>query len=98
MDLATVTQKVAEKAANASENLGSSVKFDLRENGVVYLNGSNNEVSNENNDADCTVSMDLEDFNAMLDGEINPMSAFMGGKMQIDGDMSVAMKMSSLFS
>ncbi|MDX2301665.1 MAG: SCP2 sterol-binding domain-containing protein [Microscillaceae bacterium] len=98
MDLASVTQKVAEKAANASENLGSSVKFDLRENGVVYLNGSNNEVSNENNDADCTVSMDLEDFNAMLDGEINPMSAFMGGKMQIDGDMSVAMKMSSLFS
>ena len=97
MDLATVTQKVTEKATNAADNLGSNVKFDLGDAGVVYLDGASNAVSNDDKDADCVVSMELDDFNAMLDGEINPMNAFMGGQMKIDGDMSVAMKLSSLF-
>ncbi|MEM8895996.1 MAG: SCP2 sterol-binding domain-containing protein [Bacteroidota bacterium] len=41
--------------------------------------------------------MDLDDFMKLLDGDLDPMSAFMGGMMKIDGDMSVAMKLTSLF-
>jgi putative sterol carrier protein len=42
--------------------------------------------------------MELADFDSMMAGDLNPMEAFMGGKMQLDGDMNVAMQLSSLFS
>ncbi len=29
----------------------------------------------------------------MLDGSLNPMTAFMSGKIKVNGDMSVAMKL-----
>ncbi len=98
MSLETATQKVKEKVSTSAGGLDSSVKFDLGE-GVVYLDGTANppEVSNENKDADCTISMEMDDFLSMMDGELNAMNAFMGGKMKIDGDMSVAMKLSSVF-
>ena len=38
--------------------------------------------------ANATISMDSDDFKAMMSGELNPMMAFMGGKVKIDGDMS----------
>jgi putative sterol carrier protein len=42
--------------------------------------------------------MTTEDFQGMVTGDLNPMMAFMGGKIKIDGDMSVAMQLQSLFS
>jgi putative sterol carrier protein len=32
----------------------------------------------------------------MISGELNPMAAFMGGKMKVSGDMGVAMKLQNL--
>ena len=39
-----------------------------------------------------------EDLDKILSGELNPMMAFMGGQIKIDGDTSVAMNLQSLFS
>jgi acyl-CoA dehydrogenase len=33
----------------------------------------------------------------MVNGTLNPMTAFMGGKLKVHGDMSIAMKLQSLF-
>ena len=49
-----------------------------------------------NDDANATISMDADDFKAMMSGELNPMMAFMGGKVKIDGDMSAVMKIQGL--
>lgn len=46
-------------------------------------------------ETDCTLSADAETVQGMLDGEIDPTSAFMGGKLSVDGDMSVAMQLAS---
>ncbi|GAB4395270.1 MAG: SCP2 sterol-binding domain-containing protein [Microscillaceae bacterium] len=97
MDLTTATQKVQEKLQAAAGSLDATVKFVLGNDGVVFLNGNTNEVSNEDQDAQCTVMMEMADFHSMMDGDLNPMSAFMGGQMKIEGDMSVAMKLSSIF-
>ena len=59
--------------------------------------GDSNQVSSNNGDADCTVNLTMDDFQALVNGELNPMSAFMSGKLKIDGDMSVAMKLQNLF-
>lgn len=46
----------------------------------------------------CTVTMAAADFQAMVDGKLNPTAAFMSGKLKIKGDMGLAMKLQSLIS
>ncbi|MEQ9297189.1 MAG: SCP2 sterol-binding domain-containing protein [Cyclobacteriaceae bacterium] len=98
MSLENATTKVKEMAAASAGNLGSSVKFKFAE-GVILLDDTvaPPTVSNDDTEAQCTVAIDLDDFMKLADGDIDPMSAFMGGMMKIDGDMSVAMKLTSLF-
>lgn len=43
-----------------------------------------------------TVMCSDEDLLGMINGELNPVSAFMQGKVKIGGDMSVAMKLQGL--
>ena len=45
-----------------------------------------------------TLTMEAADFVALISGELDGMAAFMGGKLKISGDMSLAMKMQTLFS
>ncbi|MGB0439385.1 MAG: SCP2 sterol-binding domain-containing protein, partial [Paracoccaceae bacterium] len=44
-------------------------------------------------DADVTLSADVETFQAILEGEMNPTAAFMQGKLTVDGDMGAAMQL-----
>lgn len=100
MTIEAITSKVSELAA-AGDALGSTIKFVFNGGeGSVFLdgNGDSNTVSNEDKEADCTVGVDLNDFKDLLSGDLNPMGAFMGGKLKIDGDMGVAMKLGSLFN
>ena len=46
--------------------------------------------------ADVTLTADVDTFRAIMDGEINPTSAFMSGKLAIDGDMGAAMRLGSV--
>ena len=43
-------------------------------------------------------NISLEDFSDMLAGDLNPMGAFMSGKMKVKGDPSIALKLQSLFA
>ena len=54
-----------------------------------------NTVSDEDKDADCTLSMSLETFEQMRSGEVDGTSAFMQGKLKAS-DMSIAMKLQSV--
>ncbi len=92
MSLEQLTEAVRKKVADGG--IEDSVKFDLGETGIIYLQGS--EVSNDDQDADCTIKMSAEDLADLLSGDLNPTAAFMGGKMQVEGDMSVAMKLGNI--
>jgi putative sterol carrier protein len=50
-------------------------------------------VSNEDREADCTVSITRENLEALLTGQLDPITGFMTGKFTVAGDMSVAMKL-----
>ena len=41
--------------------------------------------------------MAASDYVDMVNGKLNPQMAFMGGKLKIKGDMSLALKMQQLF-
>ncbi len=44
-----------------------------------------------------TLSSDSEDFVKLFTGEIDPMQAFMQGKIKLQGDLNLAMKMMQMF-
>ena len=48
--------------------------------------------------ADVTLHADRDTFEGMLDGTVNPTMAFMTGKLKIEGDMGLAMKLGAALS
>ncbi len=49
-------------------------------------------------EADVTLNADADTFRAIFEGDLNPTSAFMTGKLSVDGDMGVAMKLASVLA
>ncbi len=49
-----------------------------------------------NENAHAVISVDGSDWSGMVDGSVDPMQAFMGGKVKVDGDMTQAMKLPGL--
>lgn len=54
-------------------------------------------VSDGLGDADCTIRASEKTLTKIVNGEGNPTTAFMMGKLKIDGDMGAAMKLQKLF-
>ena len=41
----------------------------------------------------CSISIDAEAYQKLRSGELNPQDAFMGGQINIEGDMQMAMQL-----
>jgi putative sterol carrier protein len=91
-----VFEQLKEKAEGA-DAIGGTLKFEVGDL-IVFVNGSGNSniVSQEDNEADCTISTTAEVLIDLKNGDLNPMMAVMGGKIKISGDMGLAMKVQSL--
>ena len=85
----------AVQALNAKMDGGfdGSAKFDIEDEGVIVLDGAGARKADPEAEADVTLSSDAETFREMLDGALNPTTAFMSGRLKIDGDMGTAMKL-----
>lgn len=94
MSLESITQSIRSKMGDDS-GLEATLKFDCGADGVIVLDGvsSPNTVSNTDAETDCTVTVSLENLQAMMDGQLNSVTGFMSGKLKVSGDMSVAMKL-----
>jgi len=91
-----ITEKFKEAAGNAAP-IGATIKFMLDGNAVLIDGtGDTNVVNNDDVDADCQITMSVEDLDKLRKGELNPMMAVMSGKIKIKGDMGLAMKLQSL--
>ena len=66
--------------------------------GVKLSNGSAESGEGTVADANTIVKAAADDFSAVINGDLNPMQAFMSGKIKIQGDMGLAMKLQSLIS
>ncbi len=98
MDTSSVMAQLNEQAAKM-DPIGATIKFVVDEH-IVFIDGTGNEnvISQEDNEADCTISTSAETLQKLQSGDLNPMMAVMGGKIKIKGDMSLAMKLQSLLS
>ena len=79
-------------AVGADSGLGRSVKFVLKGDGVVRVEGS--EVSNLDAPADLTLTLSRADLEAMGQGRLNPMTAVLTGRLKVS-DMATAMQVQS---
>ena len=89
--------------ADASKLAGMSntYLFDIEGEGqwrVAVQDGAITVTEGESADADATISTSAETFDKIVDGEQNPTTAYMTGKLKIKGDMGAAMKLQKLFS
>ncbi|MEN8895419.1 MAG: SCP2 sterol-binding domain-containing protein [Yoonia sp.] len=92
---------ITEAVAALNEKMGGtgfdgSAKFDIEDEGGIIIDENGARAGDD--DADVTLSATAETFKAILDGEQNPTAAFMTGKLKVDGDMSLAMKLSGVLS
>lgn len=84
-----------------SKALGATIKFAFTDpdGGVLYLDGNdNNTIHNNDVPAQCTIKVSRENFGKLLSKQLDPTMAFMGGKIKVEGDMGVAMKLGKVFT
>ena len=77
---------------------GKRVKLDFGSEGVVMLDGVANQATEEDGAADTTIKIDWVDWEAMRDGKLDGMTAFMMGKLKVEGDMSNAMQLQGVLA
>lgn len=76
-----------------------SYRFDIEGEGSWHVAVVDGEVTvtEATDPADCMIWMKDEVFAKLRAGKQNPMTAFMTGKIKVDGDMALAMKLKDLF-
>ena len=77
--------------AKLSGSFDGSAKFVIEDEGAIMLDGDGVRAGDE--EADVTLPADTDTFRAILDGDLNPTAAFMSGRLQVSGDMGMAMKL-----
>ncbi len=71
-------------------------KFVVGDEGSIMIDNDGARAGDD--DADVTLTAEADVFQSILEGETNPTAAFMTGKLKIDGDMGMAMKLASTLS
>jgi putative sterol carrier protein len=96
MNFENILSAVNAQAANVSP-FGAKMKFVIGDN-IILIDGTgdSNIVSQNDEEAACTISTDEDTFIKLKNGDLNPMMAVMSGKVKIKGDTGLAMKLQSL--
>ena len=91
---------IVTKAVEAlTEKLGGdafdgSAEFEIEGEGAIVIDSDGVRASDD--DTDVTLTADTDTFREILEGELNPTAACMGGRLSVDGDMGMAMKLGSV--
>jgi len=92
-------QELAAKMQEAGAWLpGKRVKLDFGDDGTIMLDGAASQVSEEHGAADTTIKVSWDDWQAMAAGQLDGMTAFMTGKLKVEGDMSNAMQLQGVLA
>lgn len=78
---------------------GKRVKIDFGgDQGTIMLDGATQQVSDEDGAADTTIKVGWDDWQQLAAGQLDGMTAFMMGKLRVEGDMSNAMQLQGVLA
>jgi putative sterol carrier protein len=79
-------------------DLSASYRFDIDGAGSWHVDVENGAVTvtESQEGADCVIATDEQTFLAVVRNEQNPMGAFMTGKIRVEGDMGLALRLRDL--
>ena len=98
---AKVTQRVAADPTLV-QRVNAVYQFNvLGDDGGTWVvdlkNGAGDVWAGQHDDADCIISMNRDVFLSLATGKINPLNAFMQGRIRVQGDIMMATRLQSLF-
>ena len=77
--------------------LPGSIKW-VVDSQIVFMNPDNGEITDDDVEAACTITTDMETFKGMYDKSVSPQAAFMTGKLKVEGDMGIALKLQTVIN
>jgi putative sterol carrier protein len=80
------------------QDIDAVVKFVVEDQGAVVVDATQSPpvvTVNGDAEAETTIAASEDVFQDLMDGTLNPTSAYMSGKLGIDGSMPIAMKLAS---
>ena len=86
--------------AEEAEDLQATFQFCILDDDDFYItiDNSNRATSIGNHeDPEITMSMDSDTLKEIVSGELDGMAAFMGGRLQAEGDVMLGTRLSQLF-
>ena len=90
---------VAKMQENSAWVPGRRVKIDFGgDQGAIMLDGAAEQVSEEDGAADTTIRVGWDDWQQLAAGQLDGMTAFMMGKLKVEGDMGNAMQLQGVLS
>lgn len=93
---AVIDTAVTMLSAKVKDGFDGVAMFVIPGEGSIVIDGAG--VRAGEAEADVTLTASTEVFEALLSGELSPTSAFMTGKLTIDGSMGMAMKVGAALS
>jgi len=97
MNLELVTDRIRTKVG---ENCGlnATIKFVLDDGEFIFVDALTvpNTVSNQDLPALCTIKVTKQNMYKLMEGEMNSYTAFMMGKVKVEGDMGIAMNINKI--
>jgi putative sterol carrier protein len=78
---------------------GRRVKIDFGGGeGTIMLDGAAQQVTEQDGAADTTIKIGWDDWQQLAAGQLDGMTAFMMGKLKVEGDMSNAMQLQGVLA
>ncbi|AKS43049.1 hypothetical protein WM2015_2691 [Wenzhouxiangella marina] len=80
-------------------DINATVRYVITGQGVwnITVSGGRVIVDQSDRPADATITMSAEDFMGLQSGTLNPMTAFMAGRVAIQGDLDTVLRFQSVF-
>lgn len=91
-----LTHAIAALSQRMPDGFDGTAKFEIKGEGCIMVDGDG--VREGDEDAEVTMIASAETFQGIIEGDVNLTMAFMSGKLKIEGNMGMAMKLGSALS
>ena len=99
-ELVAKVRKMAQKVdASNKDFLAVQINIEGKESGVFYVECKDHRINVEPydyHDRNCAITMNMTNFNKLIDGKLDPLLAFTTGKLKVEGDAGKALEFANL--